>query len=188
MTDNGAPKGQLFDLTPVDGSINDSAMQTQRIVRSVLQEQEERLEKKRADEREAERKEREAAHKRRVKWGGIIAGVITTILGGGGLTLSMKSDDTPPIMPSDLKNDVKKALDKGEENQRQIRALGRVTVEGFDFVVDKIDKAHPEVAGDKKPKSLEDAEQALEDENTDRKVDEALDIVKSVTGGNTDGL
>lgn len=181
MTEPGAPKGQLYDLTPIDGGVNDSMLQTQRVVQKVLAEQEARREKK-------EKEERDAAHKRRMFWGKVIGGAVTAVLGGGGITLSLKSDDTPPIMPSDLKQDVKKALDKGEENSKQIRALGKVTVEGMDYLGKKIDKAHPEVRVVEKPDSLKNAEKAVSDQETNNRVDDALGIVKSVTtGGETDG-
>jgi hypothetical protein len=64
-----------------------------------------------------------------------------------------------------------------EENSKKIRALGKVTVEGMDYLGRKIDTAHPEVKVVEKPPSLKEAETELAEQETENKVDKILDVV-----------
>jgi hypothetical protein len=156
MPEPGAPEATIHDLTPIHGMPLERRRDPTELLMAAL-----------------EAREREKAMRwwARVKvWGPIAA----MLLGGGtyaGVELR------PP-------SDVERAQRLGEKNSEQIRALGKVTVEGLDYLGRKIDKAHPEVRAVAKPDSLKKAEAEVAEQETASRVDKILETIGGTeTGG-----
>lgn len=162
MTENGTPTPIHGDLTPIDGGAVERRRDPAESLDAVLT---------------AHERVKAAKWKARLKvWGPIIA----VVLGGGTWAgIELKPAGAPPTLPSDLREDVKKLEKRSEQNEKQIRALGKVTIEGLDHLGKKFDAAHPSAAYVEKPPSLVEAEKVVEEQKTEDRLDE---ILKGVTG------
>lgn len=161
MRDDGTPNATIHDLTPVQGTpLAERRHDPAESLQAVL------------DAREAERRALLIA--RMKVWGP----VVLALLGGG----TYAGVEYLPAPGGEIHEELQRTKEQGEQNTRQIRALGKVTVEGLNHLGKKIDAINPEAKDVPKPPSLVAAEKQVEDQDTEDAVTKMLE-----TGGAGDG-
>ncbi len=145
---DGIPQSQVATLTPVEG-LDPAASRLEEVL----------------TKREL---------KNRLKWkvrAKVWAVPLMAVLGGGtwaGIELNPFGNGTA----------LQEVKEQADENAKQNRALGKFMIEGLDYLGNKIDAAHPEVIPEEKPESLKQAEEVLEEQKQETRLNKVLE-----TGG-----
>ena len=151
---DGTPQSQVATLTPVEG-LDPAAS---------------RLEDVLVHREEMRSRQWRARWK---VWGPILA----TALGGGAYGAN-EFELLSPEIPAELQAEIHEVKTQSDANSEGLRNLGKVVIETADHLGNKIDNAHPEVIPEEKPESLKAAEEKLEEQKQETRLDKVLD-----TGG-----